>query len=85
MGSDAEGSSFVGGGNEPEEQLGAVVVERGEADLVDEDEVGFEDCLDDAADGVVGESAVEGLDEFGGGEVADAVTGVDGGVSECDE
>ena len=41
--------------------------------------------FDDAADGVVGEAAVEGLDELGGGEVADPVAGVDGGVAEGDE
>ena len=39
VGSDAEGASFVGGGDEPEQQLGAGVVEWGEADLVDDDEV----------------------------------------------
>jgi hypothetical protein len=33
------------------------------ADLDDEDDVGFEDGFDDAADGVVGEAAVEGLDQ----------------------
>jgi hypothetical protein len=76
---------FVGGGDEPEEQLGTVVVEGCEADLVDQDEVGFEDGLDDPSDGVVGEAAVEGLDELSGGEVADPVTGVDGGVAERDE
>ena len=36
---DAERASFVGAGDEPEEQLGARVVERGEPDLVDQDEV----------------------------------------------
>ncbi len=50
---------FVGGGDEPEEQLCAVVVEWGEADLVDEHEVGAQDRFDLAADGVVGEAAVE--------------------------
>ena len=30
VGSDAEGSAFVGGGDESEEQLGAGVVQRGE-------------------------------------------------------
>jgi hypothetical protein len=35
VGSDAEGSAFVGGGDEAEEQLGAGVVERGEAEFVD--------------------------------------------------
>ena len=32
---DAEGAPFVGAGDEPEEQLGAVVIEGREADLVD--------------------------------------------------
>jgi len=58
VGADAEGASFVGGGDEPEEQLGAGVVERGEPDFVDEDEIGAEDVLDDPADAVVGEAAV---------------------------
>lgn len=55
--------------------LGAGVVERGEADLVDEDEVGFEDLFDDPSDAVVDESAVEGLDQLGGGEVSSAAGG----------
>jgi hypothetical protein len=32
---DAQGAAFVGGGDEPEQQLGAGVVQRGEAELVD--------------------------------------------------
>ena len=32
---DTEGSSFIGGGDEPEQELGAGVVERGEAEFVD--------------------------------------------------
>ena len=39
---DAEGAALVGGGDEAEEQLGAGVVQRREADLVDHDEVGAE-------------------------------------------
>ena len=85
MGGDAEGAAFVGGGDEPEQQLGAGVVERGEADLVDDDQVVAEQGVDDLADGVVGQAAVEGLDEVGGGEVADPVPGVDGGEAERDE
>ena len=37
------------------------------------------------ADAVVGQRSVEGLDEFGGGEVADLVAGVDGGDAERDQ
>ena len=76
---DAEGAAFVGGGDEPEQQLGAGVVQRCEAELVDEDEVVAEQGVDDPADGVVGQAAVEGLDEVGGGEVADPVPGLDRG------
>jgi hypothetical protein len=53
---------LVGGGDEAEQELGAGVVEQSEADLVDQDEVGAQDVLDDATDGVVGQAAVEGLD-----------------------
>ena len=35
--------------------------------------------------GVVGEGPVEGLDEFGSGEVPDAVAGFDGGDAERDQ
>ena len=82
---DAEGAAFVGGGDEPEQQLGAGVVQWGEAEFVDDDEVVAEQVLDDPADGVVGQAAVEGLDEFGGGEVPDPVAGFDGGDAEGDE
>ena len=54
-------------------------------EFVDQDQVVAEQGVDDPADGVVGQAAVEGLDEVGGGEVADPVAGVDGGDPECDE
>ena len=41
--------------------------------------------LDGSADGVVGDGAVEVLDELDGGEVADLVSGFDGGAAEPDE
>ncbi len=59
--SDAEGAAFVGGGDEPEQQLGAEVVERREPEFVDDDEVVAQQVADDPSDGVVGLSAVEGL------------------------
>ena len=65
--------SFVGGGDEPEQQLAAGVVERGEADLVDDDQLVAAHRFDGFADGVVGDGAVEVLDELDGGEVADLV------------
>jgi hypothetical protein len=61
------------------------VVQRGEADLVNDDEVVAQQGVDDASDGVVGHASVELLDELGGGEVADLVSGRDGGVAERDE
>ena len=81
----AESAPFVGGGDEPEQQLGAGVVERGEPDFIDQDQVVAEQVLDDAADGVVGQAAVEGIGQVGGGEVADLVPGVDGGDAEGDQ
>jgi hypothetical protein len=85
VGADAQGSAFVGGGDEAEQQLGAGVVQGREADFVDDDQVGAQDGFDDAADGVVGQAAVERFDQVGGGEVADFVAGVDGGDAEGDE
>src|SRR5262249_56588810 len=73
------------GGDEPEQQLGAGVVQRREPDLVDDDEIMSEQGVDDAADGVVGHATVELFDEFGGGQVAHLVPGGDGGVAERDE
>jgi hypothetical protein len=35
VGADPEGAALVGGGDEPEQQLGAGVIERREADLID--------------------------------------------------
>ena len=84
-GCDGEGSSFVGGGDDPEQELAAGVVEGCEADLVDDDQVVAAHGFDGFADGVVGDGAVEVLDELDGGEVADLVAGFDGGVSEGDE
>ena len=65
---DPEGASFVGGGDEPEQELGASVIEGREAELIDNDELAAQQGLDDAADAVVGQAAVEGLDELGDGE-----------------
>ena len=41
--------------------------------------------LDDPPDAVVGQAAVEGVDQLGGGEVADSVAGVDRGVTQSDQ
>ena len=78
MGSDAEGSAFVGGSDESEEQLGAGVVQWCESEFVDDDQVVAQQPVDDLSDAVVGHTAVEAVEELGGGVVADPVTGVDG-------
>jgi hypothetical protein len=65
--------------------LGSGVVQRGEPKLVDDDQLVAEQGVNDASDAVVGQSPVEGLDEFGGGQVADPVSGVDGGVAEGEQ
>jgi hypothetical protein len=72
-------TTWSAGGDEPEQQLGAGVVERGEPEFVDDDVVVARQGVDHPADAVVGQAAVEGLDELGGGEVADSVPGGDRG------
>ena len=56
---DAERSSFIGRGHEPEQELGAGVVERREAEVVDDHEVGPQQPLDEPADAVVGETPIQ--------------------------
>jgi hypothetical protein len=82
VGSDAEGSAFVGGGDEAEEQLGTGVVERGEAEFVEDDQVVAQQAVDHLAHAAISQTAVEGVDQVAGAVVADSVSGVDGGRSE---
>jgi hypothetical protein len=65
--------------------LGAGVIEGREADFVDDDQLGAQQGVDDLADSVVGQAAVEGFDQVDGGEVADLVAGVHGGDTQPDE
>jgi hypothetical protein len=65
--------------------LRAGVVQRREPDLVNHDQIVAQQRIDHFADAVVGQAAVEGFDEFGGGEVADPVPCLDGGDAERDE
>ena len=50
---DAQGAAFVGGGDDAEQQLGAGVVQRREADFVYQDEVVAEQGVDDPPDGEI--------------------------------
>ena len=85
VGGDGQGAAFVGGGDQAEEQLGAGVIQGREPDFVDDDQVVAQQGVDDLADGVVGQAAVEGFGQVGGGEVADLVPGLDRGRSQRDE
>ena len=67
VGADAEAAAFVGGGDEPEQDLGGGVVQRREAEFVADDQIVAQQGVDDFADAVVGEPAVEGVDQVGGG------------------
>ena len=69
----------------PEQQLGSGVIQRGEPDFVDQEQVVAEQGLDHFPDAVVGQAAVEGIGQVGGGEVADLVPGLDGGDAEGDQ
>src|SRR5690348_8230023 len=82
---DAERAALVGGGDHTEQQLGAGVVQRREAYFVDDDQVVAQQRADDLADGVVGQAAVEGLGQVGGGVVADLVPGLDRGGAQGDQ
>jgi hypothetical protein len=82
VGRDAERPVLAGRGDEADKQLRPGGVHRGEADLVDQDEVAPEDLLDDAADRVVGESPVGGLDEIRRGDIADPLPRLDRLVAE---
>lgn len=81
VGPNTERPPFIGGSDQAEKQLSTGRVHRGEPDLVDEDEVGPQDLGDHLAHRVVGDGPIEGLDQFGGGEVANAVTAFDSLVS----
>lgn len=56
----------------------------GEADL-DDEQIGPQQGVADLPNGVVGQAALEDLDEVGAGEVANPESGVHGGVAAADE
>jgi hypothetical protein len=57
----------------------------GEPDFVDQEQIVAQHDVDGFADGVVGQAAVEGVGQVGGGEVATFVPGVDDGDVEGDQ
>ena len=68
---DAQRPSFVGPGHHAEEELRPGGIHGCEADLIDQDQIGTQDGLDDPAHGVVGHASVKRLDQLCGGEVPD--------------
>jgi hypothetical protein len=54
----AEAASFVSGGDEAEQQLGAAGVQGREPDFIDDDQLVAQEPVDHTADGVVGQSLV---------------------------
>ena len=82
VGGDRDRALFVGGGDEPEQVVGGDAVKRGEAEVVDDDEVVAQEAFDQLADGVVGEAAVERFDQLVGLKEADLVPGGDRGPAE---
>jgi cytochrome P450 len=82
---DPEGAAFVGGGDEPEQQLCSGVIQWREPELVADDQVVAQMVVDDPADGVVGQGPVEGLDQISGGEVADPIARLNGRDPEGDQ
>src|SRR5579859_463679 len=82
---EAECTPLVGGSDEAEEELSPGKVEGRKAQFVEDDQVGAQEVVDDFADRVVSESAIQRLDQVGGGEIANSEAGVHGGMTETDE
>jgi hypothetical protein len=59
VGGDRDRALFVRGGDEAEQVIGGDAIQRGEAKIIDHDEVVAQQPSDQLADGVVGEAAVE--------------------------
>ena len=83
MAGQAQAASLIGGGDEAEEQLRRGLVERSEANLVNQDHVVAQQAVNDAADGVVRQPAVELLDQVGGSGVAHTQAMFDGAQSDA--
>lgn len=61
---------------------GSVEVERSEAKLIHDDQVGPQELVYDSAHRVVRQATVESFDQVGRGEVANPVTGGHGGMAQ---
>src|SRR5260221_11067129 len=76
--SHSQAAAFVSGGHETKEQLATGVVEWSESELVNQNQLVAQQAADDFADAVVGQAAVEGLDQVRRNDVANFDAGLDG-------
>src|SRR5947209_5212866 len=67
----AQAAPLIGGGHETEQQLATRVIQRSEAELVDQQQLVAQESADHLAHRVVGQTAVQGLDQVSGDQVAD--------------
>jgi hypothetical protein len=74
---DAQASALVGGSHEPNQQLGTGIVERSKAQLIDQNQVVAQQLADQFAHRVVGQPAVQRLEQLADGEHHDLMTYVD--------
>lgn len=68
VGGEDHGALFVTVGHDLEEKVGAILVERQEAQLIDDEEFRRAETVDGARKGVIGLGGGEGVDEIGGGD-----------------
>ena len=82
---DGEAFVLVRRGDEAEEELAVDGVERGEAQLVDDEQIGMQERIKDWPDGVVGPSPIELLDEVHRREVPHAQARLHRGLAQRDQ
>lgn len=77
------GALFVTVGHDLEEKVGAILVERQEAQLIDDEEFRRAETVDGARKRVIGLGGGEGIDEIGGGDPEGFNFFLTGGVGKC--
>src|SRR5579872_4716951 len=85
MACQTEAAMLVRGCYETEQQLRTSLIQGSKPELIDEHQVIAQHGVDQFADGVVGESAVQRLDQIGSDEVAHAQTPLDSAIANTDQ
>jgi hypothetical protein len=80
-----ERASLISCGDEADEKLRADVVKRRKAEFIDHDQVRAQQTLYDPADAVIGETAIQQLNQRCRSEVAHPATSPDGRLAQVDE